>query len=80
MTAFRKPEFRVEDHNEPKGLWTYPWFAISVTYRALLGQSVSIEYGWFAGAPTGWPDAVWVVRRIHIDLDVEGAEPVDLPF
>lgn len=44
----------------------------------MLGQSIEIEYGWFAGAPKGWPEAGRVLRRIHIDFDVEGAESVDL--
>jgi hypothetical protein len=80
MTAFRNPAAQIESHDQPKGLWTYPFFSITVSYRAMLGQSVRLEYGWFAGAPTGWPDNLWVARRLHIDLDVEGAQPVDLEF
>jgi hypothetical protein len=32
------------------------------------------------GAPTRWPDTIWVLRRIRVDLDIEGAEPADLAF
>jgi hypothetical protein len=80
MSGFRAPDARPDVHDRPKGIWKYDFFAIRVEYRALLGQSVQIEYGWFAGHPVGWPDELWVVRRLHIELDVEGAEPVDLTF
>lgn len=80
MNDFRNIDVGIENHDRPRDVWTYPWFAVIVEYRALLGQRITLEYSFWADRPTGPGSPEWYLERLHVDLDVEGSEPVELQF